>query len=282
LGLCTFVAVAVGGWRGFVPSELYGYANPFQEILAQDAAQYRFYPFLVGEAATAAIPPQYKLSQEEAAATHGLMSAGEVSNLHFMHGLYSIDGYDQFEPRATLIAMDRIGGELGAGYGAGTPQERRDRLLENLDTLGMMGGKYIISGVPLESTALTLVATSSVTSYDMTLYLYEYPNAFPRFFLADHDCTACTPSAVALAPARAENGRFEFAVTLQEPATLVLSETNLPGWHATVDDGDVPLRLVNELYMGIDVPQGEHHVVFEYRGMLGELSVLQSLGLVRP
>lgn len=280
LGLCTFAAVAVGGWKGFVPSELYGYPNPFQEIIASDAQRYRFYSFLIGEAATQAIPPQYKLSPEEAVATHELASAGGVSNLHFIHDLNSVDGYDQFEPRTILTAMDRIGGELGAGYGAGTSQERTSRLLANLDTLGMMSGKYIISGVPLESDELTLVATSSVTAYRMTLYLYEYPNAYPRYFLADHGCTTCVPADAVIEPVLIENGNLEFVVTASDSTTLVLSETNVPGWTATLDGNIVPARRVNELYMGVDIPKGEHRVTFEYQGMLGELSILRALGLV--
>ncbi len=280
LGLCTFVAVAVGGWKGFIPSELYGSPNPFQEIIAQDAQRYRFYPFLIGEAAKDDIPPQYKLSLDEAIATHELASAGGVSNLHFIHDLNSVDGYDQFEPSETLAAMDKIGGELGAGYGAGTPEERTSRLLKHLDTLGMMSGKYIISGVPLESDELILVATSSVSAYRMTLYLYEYPDASPRYFLAEHGCTSCTPTDTAIAPERMENGRFEFIVSTLKPITLVLSETNLPGWRVTLDGNVLSPRLVNELYMGIDIPRGEHRITVEYYGMLGELSVLRALGIV--
>lgn len=280
LGLCTLVAVSVGGWKGFVSRDLYGYPNSFASRMAEDQGLYRFYPFLVGEAAASAIPPQYKLSSAEAKASQELASAGGVSNLNFMHGLLSVDGYDQFEPRDTLAAMTRIGGELAAGYGAGTPEERTNRLLENLDTLEKMSGRYVISGVPLESNELDLIATSSVTSYYMTLYLYEYSKAYPRYFLAKQDCTACVPSGMMFEPVRTENGYFDFLVTARGPETLVLSETNLPGWKVTIDGNDVPPRLVNELYIGVAVPEGEHRVIFEYQGILNELSLLRLLGVV--
>ncbi len=278
LGVATMVAVGVGGWSAFVPSSFYGTADPF---VSQLQSGYRVYPFLVGEAATPFIPPQYKLSLTEARAVQELASAGEAPNLNLIHGVASVDGYDQFEPKNILNAMSKVGGELAAGYGAGTDDERRVRLLGNLPQLGLMSGRYIIAGSPLRSAQLHLLSTSSVTSYGMMLYLYEYPKAYPIIYLAAANCTQCVPKAEAT-PSSIGNGYYDFALLLQNPAVLVVSESNLPGWRATLDGQSAPLSLVNGLYLGVQIPQGSHTVHLEYQGILGELSVLRELYLVKP
>jgi hypothetical protein len=78
------------------------------------------------------------------------------------------------------------------------------------------------------------------------------------------------------------------------PALLVLSDSDYPGWVATVDGDVVPIYRSNVLMRGVHVPAGEHEVVFRYaprtwqRGLwasaLGGLLLLLCWGapLVRP
>ena len=273
-------ATAVAGWGSFAPMSAYGGASPFMRYMP-DLDRYRAYSFLVGEAASGAIPPQYKLSPQEQAAVRDLSFAGEIPNQNIYHGVPTVDGYDQFEPQTTLERMLLVGGELGGGgASAGTPQQKQAALLSHLDLLGAMGGKYIISGVSLQSPSLVLLATSSVTDYHLTLYLYENKKAFPIYFIAQAGCVSCKPVA-AVVPTKASNGVYDFSLPVSAPRTLVLSQTNLPGWRVTVDGAEVLPRRVNDLYLGVDVPAGTHIVHFEYRGILGELSVLRALGIVR-
>jgi len=277
--LFSVVATGVAGWRVFAPAADFWEASPFAPYM-KDLERYRTYSFLIGEAASGAIPPQYKLSPQESAAVRDLYLAGEFPNENIYHGTPTVDGYDQFEPQATLEKMLLLGSELGGGgASAGTPAQKQETLLANLDLLGTMGGKYIISGVTLKSPDLKLAATSSVTDYHLTLYLYENRKAIPVYFIAPAACVSCKPVATIM-PAAVSNGMYDFSLALPVPRTLVLSQTNLPGWYVTLDGEEVPLRLVNDLYLGVDVPAGEHAIHFEYRGILGELSVLRALGIV--
>ncbi|MCC6455478.1 MAG: YfhO family protein [Caldilineaceae bacterium] len=50
-----------------------------------------------------------------------------------------------------------------------------------------------------------------------------------------------------------------------EPALLVLSDGDDPGWHATVDGAPVPIYRTNVLLRGVEVPAGRHRVEFVYR-----------------
>lgn len=58
-------------------------------------------------------------------------------------------------------------------------------------------------------------------------------------------------------------GRVEGAVS--GPATVVLAEAHLPGWRAELDGRAVPVLPVEPLFLGVEVPAGEHHLVLTYR-----------------
>jgi uncharacterized membrane protein YfhO len=51
----------------------------------------------------------------------------------------------------------------------------------------------------------------------------------------------------------------------EQPALLVLSDGDDPGWHATVDGEPVPIYRTNVLLRGVTVPAGRHQVEFVYR-----------------
>jgi hypothetical protein len=61
-------------------------------------------------------------------------------------------------------------------------------------------------------------------------------------------------------------------------ALLVTSELAYPGWTVSVDGGEVRLRTVNAGFRAVEVPAGEHDVVFRYRPALGRAGL--ALGLV--
>ena len=44
----------------------------------------------------------------------------------------------------------------------------------------------------------------------------------------------------------------------------MLSEAHYPGWRARIGDNLVPVRRVNLAHQGVEVPAGQHRVVFEF------------------
>ena len=64
--------------------------------------------------------------------------------------------------------------------------------------------------------------------------------------------------------ALAAPGRLVAAVALRDAATLVLGVSHVPGWTATVDGREVPLRPAYDLLLGVEVPAGRHEVVLAY------------------
>lgn len=55
-----------------------------------------------------------------------------------------------------------------------------------------------------------------------------------------------------------------FAVEVDRPAVVVVAETLLPGWHATVDGAPEPLFRANYLFRGLLVTEGTHRVRLWY------------------
>ncbi len=60
------------------------------------------------------------------------------------------------------------------------------------------------------------------------------------------------------------------------PALLVFGEAYFPGWTASLDGRPVELRRVNYLFQGVEVPAGDHEVVFSYQPRTLRLGLLVS------
>lgn len=78
-------------------------------------------------------------------------------------------------------------------------------------------------------------------------------------------------------------GKLTVDVDTPVEALLVLSESYLPGWHATIDGMEAPLYIANHAFHAVRVPAGGHTVAFYYLPMsyvLGKWISLGALGLI--
>jgi uncharacterized membrane protein YfhO len=69
---------------------------------------------------------------------------------------------------------------------------------------------------------------------------------------------------------------------MRRPGVAVLSASYDPGWTATVNGRPVRTRMIAPALVGVSVPAGTDHIVFQYRGYRGypELIGLAGLTLV--
>jgi hypothetical protein len=88
-----------------------------------------------------------------------------------------------------------------------------------------------------------------------------------------------SPGHVVTQEADLQNGTAHAQVHTTRRATVVLSASYDPGWHATVDRIPAPTFMVAPALVGVDVGPGAHTVVFTYDGY-GSYTGLLALALV--
>lgn len=89
-------------------------------------------------------------------------------------------------------------------------------------------------------------------------YVYELQDTRGRWFWAE-DAENASVSLAASVPARKE-----YRVDLDQPNRFVVTELLLPGWNVTIDGKRAEPVKVEGLFRGVDVPAGEHVIVWSY------------------
>ncbi len=118
---------------------------------------------------------------------------------------------------------------------------------------------------PFDSTQVALVETGERASAPL---MSETPLSRPE----------SRPQARAL---RVAPGEAEYAINVQRPGMLVLSEVFYPGWEAALDGKPVPLLRVNYALRGVPLPAGEHRVHLRFQPSSVRLgAVISALGVL--
>ncbi len=78
---------------------------------------------------------------------------------------------------------------------------------------------------------------------------------------------------------RAEAGIIDLVVECPSPSSLILKTTYHPNWRVTVDGTPVPTYMVSPVYIGFDLPAGQHTIAARYT-MATSKWVLLGIGLV--
>jgi len=102
-----------------------------------------------------------------------------------------------------------------------------------------------------------------------TTVLYD---TMPHFLTPDTACTdkaegefCATSQKAELEISAFEPGRVVLRTKTEERRPLVLCQNIYKGWKATIDGNEVPLSTANFAMQSVNVPAGEHEIVFEYR-----------------
>ena len=73
-----------------------------------------------------------------------------------------------------------------------------------------------------------------------------------------------------------DDGEASATVRMRQPGVAVLSASYDPGWMATVNGRQQPIRMVAPALVAVDIPAGTDHIVFRYHGY-GDYPALLSL-----
>ncbi len=323
MGIALSVATFLGVFLAYamiqmIPFKaLVSYDDAFGRLIpADDRALYRVYPFSLDSGLVAYMKPIYHYTREQAAASTELKYSTGWPNINMFSArpaVLSADGYDPLILTSYFDALVAIGSTFGGQYETGTLpiEEKSARLLAHLDVVGMLGGKYIISGEQLASVHLRPLGEVPVSRYQIPVFLYENDYALPRIYFAPEtesrkgaslaafvrdpavdfqkktylDCDSCAaPGRVFGARITAlsmKNGWFDISTGTEKPQWLVVSETMIPGWRAEIDGNEAPLVRANGISMALLIPPGAHRVTLSYEGINGEARILRALGVMR-
>jgi hypothetical protein len=201
--------------------------------------------------------PQYRVTSD-----------GSPSSMEFrMFGISSPQGLDPLLSARYRALMEQ--------WGATFETTRVFRMnYRNRDMLETLGVRYAISynGAPNEA-LLAGNPDFRRIGPDSFYHVYEYVHAQPAYhWEGEARPTGWLPERRAFTVQSGAGGRF------------VLAEQQFPGWRATVDGRAVPIGLWRGVFQAIDIPPGEHRIVFEYRsrwlGVGAAVSLLSALALV--
>jgi hypothetical protein len=190
-----------------------------------------------------------------------------------------------------------------------TPEEKAADIVGRLPLLSMLNVTYLISLYPLTSSQLTMLGSFHIEKPPLDYYVYINRLVMPRVYFASKptflegsdrdlfiammetkdfskktyiecaDCEAPKVTTASVGVIHTENGLLEAITTSSTGGWLVYSESNLPGWIAKIDGIRVPIQTANYLFMGIQVPKGDHSIEFRYVGSFALL--LDAIGFKR-
>ncbi|MEA1937406.1 MAG: YfhO family protein [Patescibacteria group bacterium] len=186
----------------------------------------------------------------------------------------------------------------------------------NQKIFNLLGIKYFAQGKDdLENEKLALEKNLSLVYTDQTINIYENKAVLPRAFTVfnihsvdshqqavdvflsedfqpkktatvEIDANLSTAfnnennSNLSLQPASIVSyhpNKVELEIDLKQNGYLVLTDAYYPGWQAYLDNKEVKIYPTNIAFRGIFVPQGKHHIVFNYHPKSFFYSVYLSL-----
>jgi hypothetical protein len=170
-------------------------------------------------------------------------------------GLQHVDGVNPLQLASAVSFIETASGVKAHGYSVTVPAfESADLATANAEAaldaqqLGLLNVKYVAAEFPLTVTELALVQTFGRTR------VYENTAARARAWMANGN--------------RAEVREWSpnrILVHADGPGLLVLSEVAYPGWKARVNGTLTPIETVEGILRGVQVAEGPHQVVFEFR-----------------
>jgi hypothetical protein len=192
------------------------------------------------------------------------------------YGVELADGVDPMQLAAYAELMDAATGVPRSGYSVtlppfagGEPEVDNVTYRPDPGLLGLLNVRYVAAEFDLPVDGLVLRDRFGATR------LYENALALPRVWVQTED---------GIFESRAELIEWQpnkIAVQAEGPGTLVLSEFAYPGWRVQVDGQAKGIEPVTGLLRGVELPPGEHRIVFRFVPLSVMLGLAASLlGLV--
>jgi hypothetical protein len=232
---------------------------------AIDYSLFKSKPFevVMGEASTAAeqirgdedifriYSPSYSLPQQTAA----------FYNLELADGIdpLQLTSYRDYLLRAAGIPKDEVYTVTLPPFSSGDPRNDNRGFLPNMDLLGFLNVKYIVSHY-----AISFKPEVVEISRTKDLHIYLNPKLRPRAWVQE-DVSSATANISPVIDLHWEPNQIELKAN--GPGTLVLSEIAYPGWRVYVDGQPAEILTIAGILRGVEIPAEEHNIIFVFRPM---------------
>ncbi len=228
-----------------------------------------------------------------------LQKALLTPNLNLQYGLDSPDGYENYMTRRLSYVLAYAGSDRATVgdmlVNTSVPIEKRiEMFTERKNILRAMNVRYVISHYEIPDEDFILVNSSTVGACQTKVFIYELKDTWPRYFLTTnvsnieddnfelftkHIEESQTIGHVVVEESkykynneqdiipvnvRIEGDRLRMNVSTPNDAILYVSNTWLPGWHATINGVPVQILKAQYAFMAVPVPAGDSEIVFTY------------------
>ena len=199
--------------------------------------------------------PSYSLPQDVAA----------------LYNLELVDGVDPMQLAVYADYMDGASGVPRDGYGVtlpafanGNPSTDNLEFKPDANMLGMLNVAYVVAAYELDVEGLLLLERLE------TGWVYANKHVMPRAWTQTPDREI---GMGAIAVEGLDWRPNQISLLAEGPGMLVLSEIAYPGWRVKIDDQNAELLSPLDLLRGVEIPPGEHEVVFSFRPLSMYLGV---------
>jgi len=119
-------------------------------------------------------------------------------------------------------------------------------------------------------------AISAIKSLKTRTLVIEDPKRLPSA-LQPSDSIDSSDGSAKLEVLKATDTEYRLKISSVKSEWLFLADANYPGWIATLDDKSVPIFSAQVLGKAIEIPPGDHDVVFRFRSVTFYVGLLISL-----
>jgi hypothetical protein len=207
------------------------------------------------------------------------------SNILALYGVEAVMGYESIAPLSTVLYCAKIGGPKSIlGSGRVLMLDDPDSKLAEISNLkhllipfdtytpslansaGAWGPLRVFDrnlGLP----RAYLVGTARQADVDEAAQLLSSGQVDPRktVLLESGPLPKTSPGGGSVTWTTRETDRIELAVEAKGDSILVVSDTDYPGWEATVDGVETAILRANITFRAVAVPAGSHKVVMRFR-----------------
>ena len=204
-----------------------------------------------------AVHPGRSLAVTNDAAPLLYLVNGLRPNANNLAGARSIDGYDG-GVQITSRWLDAMSAAEHGDMNPSLPLRAQIGGPLDLDALGRLGMHYfVVERERADASILTQGMNGPVLS-DGTLQIWENPK-----WIGEATMTDATGSARAVTVVSRRDGEVTVSTT-GTAGLLRVDEQFAPEWHVTIDGRAASVQAVERFSVGVNVPAGDHKVIFTY------------------